>query len=134
MNIQRMHSLAAAFETDNLPAAFGMAWYAFGRRTPEGQVDTFFTLTVAEAASIVELKCCIGGQACLMFGEPSAPIAATTAQELLGLTRSQADGLFLGSGSFFGNNRFAGMSNETAARALRKLIAIGMTEQGAETL
>lgn len=69
---------------------------------------------------------CIGGHACLLFGDPHSVIGETEAQKLLGLTTSQANTLFYNTDDYIIHQTwtrpFGSITPAEAAAAIRKMV------------
>lgn len=124
MNRERMFELAEEIERPKKLAQvmFDMADFMAGLVRPGS--DGIFR--VKEERNECGTAACIGGYACLLWGEPGDPINSVTAERLLDLDEDEAGKLF------FNNHEFirpfdlpfsgdGGITRAEAAEALRRM-------------
>lgn len=118
MNKQRMLELALELEHPNkLKVKFNMSDFIEMYPTPySDKVSDQLKFDCGTSA-------CIGGHACLMFGEEGSRIGEEEAKELLDLTQEQAEQLFYNVDHYIGDFIFGEITRGQAAAAVRRMVA-----------
>lgn len=116
MNRERMLQLADALEQGPLPVKFNMKYYAANK------LGAPLAWHVGEPIPF-GTTCCIGGLACLMFGEPGQLAWGLVAGPLLGLTSDQQERLFENDKLYVSKRaNLEKITREEAVAAIRRMV------------